>query len=148
MQILMTEDQPCDSCILVNCCNYKIQTLVEKKKLSESNTLAVIPCASTTTLLSTTLLKIFITLRIKYKVFRMACKTSLNLTLLCFSRFTCYDFLHAGMFFWTNNYLFRIWKMLFPLPGRSLRFPSPQHLTNSLLPPSRLRFHYFIAGWL
>lgn len=96
MEILMTEDQSCDSSILVKCFNYKIQTLVKKKKLSESH---VIPCTSSTTLLSITLLKILITLWIKYKVFRMACKSSLNLTLLCFSRFTCYDFLHAGMFF-------------------------------------------------
>ena len=101
MEILMTEDQSCDSSILVKCFNYKIQTLVKKKKrkLSESRTLAVIPCASSTTLLSTTLLKILITLWIKYKVFRMACKSSLNLTLLCCSRFTCCDVLHAGMFF-------------------------------------------------
>ena len=32
MEILMTEDQSCDSSILVKCFNYKIQTLVEKKK--------------------------------------------------------------------------------------------------------------------
>lgn len=45
MEILMTEDQSCDSSILVNCFNYKIQTLVEKKafriKYISSNSLCL-----------------------------------------------------------------------------------------------------------